>query len=594
MSNNIVLTILLKDFQVMPMNTASLLKKFKIIEDNAEIILNSEYPGGNIQELVVLIKGFAKKYTQKLNNLITNLPKVEKTIEKNVPEKLDNTIRRPLGIVNGGGPQIDSFTEKMALLLYIFYGSLIFEDYFFDLYTLQTNEQIGGMKRNGMKRNNDNKILPKESYDKVIYTRVDGEYEAHESEIIDLDSRRILVGVVLYKPGELAQSESFIIKLSASRLYFDAYQTEILVYKSLYNSTDSTPTNAMSNIVQYYNSNDGNKTDFTINDYDEYDSDTYESMAEIDVENIGKITLDITDYISEIESERELFQKTKSEWYIPNNIVIYFVIEWDKSYMPLEKTFDVIDIHDREPFMAKIYSNLISTLITLKEDVSFYHGDLKADNLLCDINRNIKLFDFDLSGILAKNKNNFRAIRNYRICSHFNRQLQIKDGLKSLTGIYPKPEDSLFLLFYDLHRFSVNNVFYSRIKIENLNDLPLLNKSLIIQLRISVNKAITLMNEGKNWNLEPMQISREIFDGINDIAVKTLEDVFSDILIKNIGESSENIDNDVEMEDVFQKKYNNSISIETMTASFFKNTSPLLSWSNNQEEENEKPLFSPL
>ena len=167
MSNNIVLTILLKDFQVMPMNTASLLKKFKIIEDNAEIILNSEYPGGNIQELVVLIKGFAKKYTQKLNNLITNLPKVEKTIEKNVPEKLDNTIRRPLGIVNGGGPQIDSFTEKMALLLYIFYGSLIFEDYFFDLYTLQTNEQIGGMKRNGMKRNgmkrnNDNKILPAE------------------------------------------------------------------------------------------------------------------------------------------------------------------------------------------------------------------------------------------------------------------------------------------------------------------------------------------------------------------------------------------------------------------------------------------------
>tara|TARA_Y100000994_G_scaffold1593_1_gene1705 strand:- start:8511 stop:10280 length:1770 start_codon:yes stop_codon:yes gene_type:complete len=589
MSNNIVLTILLKDFQVMPMNTTSLLKKFKIIEDNAEIILNSEYPGGNIQELVVLIKGFAKKYTQKLNNLITNLPKVEKTIAKKFSEKLDNTIRRPLGIVNGGGPQIDSFTEKMALLLYIFYGSLIFEDYFFDLYTLQTNEQIGGMKRN-----NDKKVLSKESYDKTIYTHVDEEYEDHESEIIDLDSRRILVGVVLYKPGKLAQSESFIIKLTASRLYYEAYKTEIQVYKSLYNSTDSTPTNAMSNIVKYYNSNDGNKTDFTINDYDEYDSDTYESMAEIDVENIGKITLDITDYISEIEYERELFQKTKSQWYIPNNIVIYFAIEWDKSYMPLEKTFDIIDIHDREPFMAKIYSNLISTLITLKEDVSFYHGDLKADNLLCDINRNIKLFDFDLSGILAKNKNNFRAIRNYRICSHFNRQLQIKDGLKSLTGIYPKPEDSLFLFFYDLHRFSVNNVFYSRIKIENLNDLPLLNKSLIIQLRISVNKAITLMNEGKNWNLEPMQISREIFDGIDDIAVKTLEDVFSDILTKNIGESPENIDNDVEMEDVFQKKYNNSISIETMTASFFKNTSPLLSWSNNQDEKIKKPFFSPL
>ena len=44
MSNNIVLTILSKKFKVMPMTTTSLLKKFKIIEDNAEIVLNSEYP----------------------------------------------------------------------------------------------------------------------------------------------------------------------------------------------------------------------------------------------------------------------------------------------------------------------------------------------------------------------------------------------------------------------------------------------------------------------------------------------------------------------------------------------------------------------
>ena len=77
--------------------------------------------------------------------------------------------------------------------------------------------------------------------------------------------------------------------------------------------------------------------------------------------------------------------------------------------MPLEQTYSIIDIHNQEPFMTQIYFNLITTLITLNTDVSFYHGDLKADNLLCDVNRNIKLFDFDLSGILAKNKNNFRA-----------------------------------------------------------------------------------------------------------------------------------------------------------------------------------------
>ena len=406
MSNNIVLTILLKNLQVMPMSTTSLLKKFKIIEDNAEIVLNSEYPGGNIQELVVLIKGFAKKYTQKLNNLITNIPKVEKTIEKNVVEKLDNTIRRPLGIVNGGGPQIDSFTEKMALLLYIFYGSLIFEDYFFDLYTLQTTQQVGGMKRDS-----DGKILSDDSEDDLVYSTIDEKYEEHDSNIVDIDSRRIVIGFVLYKPD--LTRESFIVKLCAAKAYFEGYKNEIQVYNSLFNSPDSIPTNGIENIVKYYKSNDGNTTHFTTNDYDEDGSD----MVEIDIENIGKIKIDITDYISEIEDERETLKKKVSEWYYPNNRVIYFAIEWDKTYMPLEQTYSIIDIHNQEPFMTQIYFNLITTLITLNTDVSFYHGDLKADNLLCDVNRNIKLFDFDLSGILAKNKNNFRAVRNHRICT---------------------------------------------------------------------------------------------------------------------------------------------------------------------------------
>tara|TARA_B100001113_G_scaffold170301_1_gene139335 strand:- start:1368 stop:3101 length:1734 start_codon:yes stop_codon:yes gene_type:complete len=577
MSNNIVLTILLKNLQVMPMSTTSLLKKFKIIEDNAEIVLNSEYPGGNIQELFLLIKGFAKKYAQKLNNLITNIPKPEKTIRKNVPEKLDNTIRRPLGIVNGGGPQFDSFTEKMALLLYIFYGSLIFEDYFFDLYTLQTTQQIGGMKRNS-----DGTILSDDSEDDLVYSTVHEKYEEHDSNIVDIDSRRIVVGFVLYKPD--LTRESFIVKLCAAKPYFDGYKNEIQLYNSLYNSPDSIPTNGIKNIVQYYKSNDDNHTHFTTNDYDEDGSD----MVEIDIENIGKIELDITDYISEIEDEREMFKKSTSEWYYPNNRVIYFAIEWDKTYMPLEQTYSVIDIHNKEQFMKQIYFNLISTLITLNKDVSFYHGDLKADNLLCDVNRNIKLFDFDLSGILPNNKNNFRAIRNHRICTMLNKHPPIKDGIISLRGNYPDPKDSLFLFFYDLHRFSVNNVFYSRIKIEKLNNLQLIDKNLIIKLLRSVNQAIILMNQGKNWNNEPMQVSREVFDGI---AVNTLDDVLSDILNELVEETNENIDDDVEMEDVFEKKYNNKISIETMTASFFKNTSPLLSWSNLEDKELDNSLF---
>ena len=87
--------------------------------------------------------------------------------------------------------------------------------------------------------------------------------------------------------------------------YFEGYKNEIQVYNSLFNSSDSIPTNGIENIVKYYKSNDGNTTHFTTNDYDEDGSD----MVEIDIENIGKIKIDITDYISEIEDERETLKK---------------------------------------------------------------------------------------------------------------------------------------------------------------------------------------------------------------------------------------------------------------------------------------------
>ena len=59
------------------------------------------------------------------------------------------------------------------------------------------------------------------------------------------------------------------------------------------------------------------------------------------------------------------------------------------------------------------------------------------------------------------------------------------------------------------------------------------------------------MNKGINWNDEPMRVSREVFDGI---AVNPLDDVLSDILNELVEETNENIDDDVEMEDVFEKK----------------------------------------
>ena len=48
-------------------------------------------------------------------------------------------------------------------------------------------------------------------------------------------------------------------------------------------------------------------------------------MVEIDIENIGKIKIDITDYISEIEDERETLKKMYRNGIIPI-IVLYILL----------------------------------------------------------------------------------------------------------------------------------------------------------------------------------------------------------------------------------------------------------------------------
>lgn len=595
MSGNIALTIILRDYQVIPISTKSILKNFKIIEDNSELIINSEYPGGNIQELIILIKGFTKKNTYKLKNLISDISDIPLTkdtsnipVTKDISDNINSRIRRPLGLVNGGG--IDSILDKLSLLLYIFYGSLIFEDNFFELNTLQNNtvEQKGGTKHTHAKSS---PIIP--SNDDAVYSEITdnkANIEDHESWIMSNDSRREVIGVRLYQKN--GTSMSFAIKLSVNKYFYTPYRREIMIYQSLYNSPNKKWD--VQNVVKYYNptptvSPSSNESDFNVHDnitnltITEIDGNDEDTIT-IDIENIGKILLDISDYIDITEEQRPI-GSSEEEWYIAGRKCIYFVTEWDKNYNTLQNYHNVIPPNERGSFMLKIYENLTNTLKDLSDIVSFYHGDLKADNVLCNLNGDIRMFDFDFSGILDENVGGFLPVKNGRIVRIINKvkpipsdsklaekswsdehKIQIEvfrvyslltnapqgtypprgdpiysvvegNKFRSLIETYPIEEDRYFLYFYDLHRFTTNNTFYQRIKPEFISQQGLFWSSVpsvkssfssagldietfYQKLYISVRTAASFMERNQDWNEEAMRSSRIIYDNILDINFK--------------------------------------------------------------------------
>jgi hypothetical protein len=629
MSGNIALTIILRDYQVIPISTKSLLKKFRIIEDNSELIISSEYPGGNIQELIILIKGFTKKNTYKLKNLISDISDIPLTkdtsnihVTKDISDNINSRIRRPLGLVNGGG--IDSILDKLSLLLYIFYGSLIFEDNFFELNTLQndTPEQKGGTKHTHAAAAF---ILP--SNDNAIYSEITdnkANIEDHESWIMSNDSRREIIALRLYPKN--GTSMSFAIKLSVDKHFYTPYRREIMIYQSLYNSPNKKWD--VENVVKYYNptptvSPSSNQSDFNVHDnitdlrtteINDHDEDT----ITIDIENIGSILLDISDYIEITEEQRISVQSSEEEWYIDGNKAIYFLTEWDKNYNTLQNYYNVTLPNERENFMLKIYENLTITLKDLSEIVSFYHGDLKADNVLCNLNGDIRMFDFDWSGILDENVGGFLPVKNHRLARMLKKNVpppslvykiitgiidpQDSDSdalsgrkLSSLIETHPVQDDRDFLYFYDLHRFTTNNIFYDRINLDFISNQGLIWSSatrFYQKLYLSVRTAVAFMRGKRNWNHEAMGSSRIIYDNILDINLKKSFNLH-DNRLKNKIYFGDNIDNSSSISSTFLKspdttdksdeeqikepsdedkiydKYENNMSIDNIAGTFF-------------------------
>ena len=89
----------------------------------------------------------------------------------------------------------------------------------------------------------------------------------------------------------------------------------------------------------------------------------------------------------------------------------YFVTEYDVKFETVDTTFDKLNNTYRQlglvkPYenVEKVFTNVINTHRQAMEKYGFYHGDLKADNVLINIDNRetVKIFDLDFSGFVCE------------------------------------------------------------------------------------------------------------------------------------------------------------------------------------------------
>lgn len=243
-----------------------------------------------------------------------------------------------------------------------------------------------------------------------------GATKTEHPKIVSDDYRRTILSVAVTKITENGfNDEHYILKMSSNENSTKGYQDEAEIYKKL-----KTISGVSNNVVEYYGSGE------------------YHHV------NGGSLTLG-TDSGNSITFSNEQWQG------------IFDITEslGDKGfYILLENTLGYYDYEDYVKLgydISASFVNIYKTLENAKNKAKFFHGDFHNNNVKINKELNVKLFDFDYSGILGVNGYISNNIQNYKLKYNNNLIFQSYNPINTSSKI-DNSELPKFLFWFDIFR----------------------------------------------------------------------------------------------------------------------------------------------
>ena len=290
------------------------------------------------------------------------------------------------------------------------------------------------------------------------------------------------------KQPEEKRKES-LSKLKIDSNILGSYLYEAKIYELVNNSLNKTKfINNSINVIDYgiFNQND---SEFNINLYDEKvnissqisKKTVFNKKCQIKNSDISPIKYkdyfkskiinkakNISDYLFEFYKIEHNFSKD-----IP---ITYLLTECHTGYMTLR---ELITTKYNIELVTKVVYKIIDVLTFLKHDIGFSHNDLHLDNVLCDVNGNIKLFDFDLSECSNTNSHFWEDYWDFRYSKmeKIINDPQFQSILEKYPNICQKKLTNKLELSncYDLYRLSIESFKAYNVKLPLLllNDIKI-------------------------------------------------------------------------------------------------------------------------
>ena len=371
----------------------------------------------NIIQLFVKKNDFMKYYkptiledikTKDIKNKILLLTKIKIFLDKSEPSSnifsnnsLNSTTISAISVMNGGSEYFQSISGVVILL-----GALIwyFKDDCYQIKEIISNTRKT-MKTSAsmVSEENDNFNANKYMPEKSIYPQPDVTKPAYKN----INKKRSVLGVIF------SDGQRCMLKISRNSNFIGRYKIETKVYDKLKYMTKSGVLPI--DIIDYYGSS-GEKL-IPINKNPRY--------LLIDIK-IGKKSYKTNIRVSD-------FGK-----------YFYFAMEWDSDYKILQEALDGISAKKRN----KAIECVCDSLGRLNYEYGFYHGDMKIDNVMINIEDfSVKNFDFDFSGLLSVVQN------NTMVDAWFDtKREKVRNYINTSTRSGKFSEAKNFLFFFDIYR----------------------------------------------------------------------------------------------------------------------------------------------